>query len=351
MKLNKEPLWGLECIDCFNDKTSERFEEFYVSKDCFGMSGDDVRKYLKKISKLKNALEAEVEKILPNYPYINKYIRPIYVEQKRHVYMFYNMMLGIYIENADIENVFKRYLLSTLDFFIDRKEIEQFDIADAKQLNDLLKINDIDNTVVQKILSMYYERHELFQEMKIFKMECEQIGKRNFYIVKEDYETIYEELANLKDYELQKYIDICNENVKEYKDTECIIRLIAFNSFSFSSEKKERLVFEVGYLFFDLEKKEKKLSENTRRLTGCLKALGDTKRLEIMRIIKQQKESTIDEISQELKISQKDVSYHMDTLIHNGIVRIKLNKEHRDVFEINNEVLKVVGAEIISMCQ
>lgn len=351
MNLNKEPMWGLECIDCFNDKTGERLEEFYVSRDCFGMSSDYVKMYLQNITTLRNSLENEIEKILISYSCINKYIRPIYVERKRHVYMLYNMMMGLYIENVNIEDMLKKYLLPTLDFFIDRKEIEQLDIDDAKSLNNLLKIKDIDKTAVKKILSMYYERKELYSEMKMFKMECEQIGKKYFYIVKEDYERIYEHILKLDEYEFQKHMDICNENLQKYKEIDCIIRLISFNAISFSSEKKERLIFEIGYLAFDLEKREKTLSENTRRLTGCLKALGDTKRLEIMRIIKMQKETTINEIAKELNVSQKDVSYHMDTLIHNGIVKIKSNDELKEVFEINNEVLKVLGAEIISMCQ
>ncbi len=350
IKLNRSPYWGLECIECFNDKTNERIDNLYESRESFGMSRTEIKEYLRNIFYLKRTLEEEMSRILTKYPYINKYIRPKYSEKKRKIYLLYNLVNGFYEEQNTIENILKKYVLSGFDFFIDKDKFNELDMEDSKKVMELLNESCIESEIKEKFMSMYLDRESLYIETKLFIMECEIIGRRHFGIIKNEFNEVYDRLNNMEPEELKKYIMVCNEDTKIYENIEYVIQIMPFNSISYYTDKHKKIVFEIGFLFFELVKREKKHSENYTRLSGNLSVLSDEKRLEILKMIKEKK-NTINAISEALQMSKNEVIVHIDNLVHNEIIRIKSDVEGNETFSINNETLKVLGAEIIAMCE
>lgn len=350
IKLNRSPYWGLECIECFNDKTNERLDNLYASRDSFGMNSIEMKEYLRNVFYLKKSLEDEVRGILTKYPYINRYIRPEYSEKKRNIYLLYNLVNGFYEEQNTIENILKKYVLSGFDFFLDKEKLITLDMENQREVKELLSESCIESEIKDKFASMYLDRENLYREVKLFIMECEIIGRRHFGIIKKEFNEIYDRLNTMSPEELKCYIPVCNEDTELYEDIEYVIQAIPFNSISYYTEKNQKIVFEIGYLFFDLERREKNYSENYTRLSGNLTVLGNEKRLEILKSIKN-KRNTINTIAETLNMSKNEVAVHMDNLVHNGIVRIKSDSEGNESFSINNEKLKILGAEIIAMCE
>lgn len=133
--------------------------------------------------------------------------------------------------------------------------------------------------------------------------------------------------------------------LNEIKDTDMTMylypSLICFESFSLYLDN-----FENPYLFFGIGRKAEYLylqlpEQKERNIHAFLNAISDPTKMEILKIIKTEPKYG-QELAEILNLKKPTISYHMDTLVQLGLVKIE-RVQKRLYYSINkNEVEKMI---------
>ncbi|SCG82196.1 NrsE [Proteiniborus sp. DW1] len=352
--VHNEPNWLYEAATCISEQDSKNEERVIENHNKFGMTKEEMTGYFKKHMTYKKAV---LKDILPIY---NRYSSQKWLFQKFELEMDDDFCLGVSIiafwgnrasldmSNTDIDKLMVEYLISTISDYSTDTDNKEIIVNSLSDLVDVLNRTSMDDAFKMHLIRLYHNRHNTIKELLEMLLLCVPICQKHFHIIKEDFDKSLEVLTKAED--LEKLFDK-SVGIKIKSHVDCNIYLTIFNFNRFRLELNDDINnYYLGLYFLSLVDLKEKNRFNDNDMIADLKALGDTTRLKIIRILSEKKMYT-QELAEIIGLTPATVSHHISILLKSDLISVTIGDENtRKVFyEVNGSKLEEMGNSIKSL--
>lgn len=280
-----------------------------------------------------------------NLKVINKYVK----EFKKHMVINYESEFLIYDEEED-RNIFFIILFSIVYVMKNYKSFDNISEDELRRciLQFYLEMADVNNMdlEIHSLNDIFYfiEKQDMSNKNKWMLMKLLNNPKKYInQILKliEDNKFAYEESYKVVEKQLTKLIKQTETYVNSEKfdfiqnmsNNEGIFELVPTLVFGGSIFELKNIIF-IGVLAENVFEELRKSAGSKGDLVLKLKAISDNSKLETISLLKMGPKYSL-EIAESLKLTPATVSYHMSTLLENGLVSVE--KKHGKVYYYINK--------------
>lgn len=232
-------------------------------------------------------------------------------------------------------------------------------------VEDIFKILEglsISNDKKLAILKIYSDSENVYKDFKEKLNKCEEIIRKNLYLVQDRIDKTYE---NLKKEQAQEEIETCfrmdiieenfDDNLKKKLDLKRGFQLyvgpVGYNNgfTRIPEDKGKDLWIYVGLLTLKLLNYEKKTIYTKEKIIEETKAMGDNTRFEIISMLRE-RPYYLKELAEKIGSSPSTVSHHISILVDAGFINPTM-KDRKMYYLLQKEKFKELGEYYINLAE
>jgi DNA-binding transcriptional ArsR family regulator len=351
--VHSTPNYLYEAAACIAEQNCDDEKSIIENHSKYGITKDEMTKYLDKFSKYKAAVLSEILPIYSKFPSLEPFFQPTDLRSDTNsslalsLVIYLGKNLDSPLSDDEIDIIMNKFIISTIDDLsldIDENEVEVKNLEDVLILLNKIKLED---SIKIQLINLYHNRYEIIKQLAELLHLCAPICEKYFYLSKDDFEKAQSFLLE-KD-NMEKLLEALGLKVNIPQNAEIYFSIAIFNSISLA-EIHNGFVFYIGIYFFDIFDLKSKNRFNDTQIVTDLKALGDPTRLKMIHLLALRK-MYIQELAQNLELTPATVSHHINILLKSELISLTVDgiSSRKIYYETNSEKLERLGETIKSL--
>lgn len=353
-ELNMSPNWLYEAAILLSERDVDRTKALINNHSSFGISKEEMTKFLSKYVEYKEAVLPNIIPILEEYPHLDKYFKIIQFSPEDHLSTA--SAIAACLGNArdkvpseeKIDELVNDFIVDTISGFAERISNKEIKINSLEELLSYLDGENVVDETKLVLIDLFYNRYKIIEEIIEVLQKSAPICEEYFHLVKEDFQEAIKLVSDKENVEKLLTIDT-SIKLNLHEGVGAFISISDFNGLSLT-EGLGGFLMHIGMYFFDYVKLKTENRFNDTQLINDLKALGDATRLKIIHLLGNQK-MYVQELANELELTPATISHHINTLLRSELITITLDTEKPKTiyYELNKTKIDNLGSTIQSL--
>ncbi len=349
--IHSTPNWMFEAAACIVEQYINSDSSFMENHNKFGMTRDEMDRYMKNYITYKEAVTSEIMPIYKEYPSLEKIFSDTNFSAEINnslvlpLVMYFGTEFSCSMEHKDIDRVINRFLEGIIEDLLSSPDEGRTTINNIEDLLSLLDKSSLEDRKKIQLISLYHNRYGIVEKLSELLMLCVPVCQKHYSIIKQDFERAVKLLNETED--LEELLNSSNSiKIKIPQRGEIYSNIFCYNHFSMI-DTDNKVKFYIGIYFFDYLNSKAKDVFDDEQLVADLKALGDQTRLRMMLLLVN-KRMYVQELAEALELTPATVSHHISILLKSGLISVTLDgeKARKIYYEANAKKLEGLGNTI-----